>query len=124
MPLSQTKVFDFVAADKTRRFGTAKVLRAHSLPNDASDGYSTANGGYVLEVISSNYYDTGTIITVSRGGVRHWINGLVQPATVEAIITRFLNGTLSNSQANRDLVHAGFTPEAAKARLQAAWAGR
>jgi hypothetical protein len=48
-----------------------------------------------------------------------------QPATTaEAIITRFLNGTLSNSQANRDLVHAGFTPEAAKARLQAAWAGR
>jgi hypothetical protein len=48
-----------------------------------------------------------------------------QPATTtEAIIRRFVNGTLSHSQARGDLIDAGFTPEAAQAHLQKAWEGK
>ena len=40
------------------------------------------------------------------------------------IICRFVNGTLSCSQARKCLIEAGFTAEAAQARLQAAWSGK
>jgi len=47
-----------------------------------------------------------------------------QPATTtEAIITRFVNGTLSHSQARKDLTDAGFTYDAAQAALVKAWNG-
>lgn len=67
------KHFDFTGPEfiggrwiNTRRFGTAKVLE---------QGFQMQTGceGYVLEVLDSNHYSPGTIITVSRGAVRHWL---------------------------------------------------
>ena len=72
-----TKIFDFTAPEfisgqwiKTRRFGTAKVL---------NQGFQMQTGtqGYVLEVLDSNHYSSGEVITVSRGSVRHYLNDIV-----------------------------------------------
>jgi len=48
-----------------------------------------------------------------------------QPATTtQATIARFVNGTLSHSQARKDLIDAGFTAEAAQEHLSKAWGVR